>query len=807
MRLALLLALVPSLVAAQGTIIPRPCPETRPCPMPGPGAIQRTSSQVRVDLADRVLRYQISETFRNRGGLIGEADYIFPMPAGAAFEALELEIDGELVAGETMPAEQARRIYEDIVRRNRDPALVEYMGRGMLRTRIFPIQPGEEKRVVVRFQAVAEREGSALRVDYTRGSEPSRGPVGIPLPHPVPLPAPMPRARPIEGDAAAPAASRTQQSREESGNLFTLVYASRDDFGRPYSPTHELRVADRGSRREVTAIGDGPQVTILLPLRRTTAASIAMLPYAPGREDGFALITVTPPAVAARTTPRDLTFVVDVSGSMRGQKMQQARAAGRQMLASLGPQDRFRIIDFSTDVRTFGAGFTAATRRNIDEALRYLDDLRPDGSTNISGALEEALDAPVDDARMPIVFFVTDGEPTVGERNADRIAALAARLRGRARVFTFGVGADVNANLVEQLALDGRGTAQFVRPEESVERAVSLVATRITSPVVTDVRVRAEGVRLTKLHPSLPADIFAGQDLVLFARYTGAGDGRIIVEGRTASGPVTWTERVRFPDRERRNSFVARLWAAQRAGWLSAERRRNGASPELDDELRELGTRYGIPTELSSYLVLEPGMQVPGPRRIGGTPAQLNEVTVADAAGMRADTTRVLVMRGAKVAEERRSTATLGASAGRDLAAVAPAAAPAEAGRERRFEMAKAAAAQRAATTLSAVDSGAADFGGATVRRIGTRAFALTNGVWTDARYATSMRTVRVKPYSAAYFAVLERLDDLRGPFALMGADGTPGVIVAGRAVAIALAGDGAETLGARELASIEAAW
>ena len=196
MRAALLAVIAvlsgPTAAMAQGIIIPRPCSEARPCPIPGLGVIQRTSSQVRVELADRVLRYQVTETFRNRGGLIGEADYIFPMPAGAAFEALELEIDGELVSGETMPADQARRIYEDIVRRNRDPALVEYMGRGMLRTRIFPIQPGEEKRVVVRFQSVAEREGNALRVDYLRGSGPRAEPFGIPRPHPVPLPAPTP---------------------------------------------------------------------------------------------------------------------------------------------------------------------------------------------------------------------------------------------------------------------------------------------------------------------------------------------------------------------------------------------------------------------------------------------------------------------------------------------------------------------------------------------------------------------------------------------------------------------------------------
>ena len=794
MRLASVAALIvisapiPAL-SAQGVIIPRPCSETRPCPTPGPGVIQRTSSQVRVELADRVLRYQVTETFRNRGGLIGEADYIFPMPAGAAFEALELEIDGELVSGETMPADQARRIYEDIVRRNRDPALVEYMGRGMLRTRIFPIQPGEEKRVVVRFQSVAEREGSALRVDYVRGSGPRATPIGIPLPRPVPLPAPLPR-RGIEDDAARSGAT-PQRGGEESGNLFTLVYTNRDEYGAPYSPTHELRVNDRGSRREVTASGDAPQVTILLPLRRTNAASVTMLPYAPGGEDGFALITVTPPAVTPRTTPRDLTFVVDVSGSMRGQKMEQARAAGRQLLTSLGSQDRFRIIDFSTDVRTFASGFTPATRRNTDEAVRYLDDLRPDGSTNISGALEEALDTAVDESRMPIVFFVTDGEPTVGERNADRIAALASRLRGRARVFTFGVGSDVNAALVEQLAVDGRGTAQFVRPDESVERAVSLVASRITSPVVTDVRVRAEGVRLTKMHPTLPADIFAGQDLILFARFTGDGDGRIIVEGRTATGPVTWTERVRFPERERRNSFVARLWAAQRTGWLSAERRRNGASPELDDELRQLGTRYGIPTELSSYLVLEPGMQVPGERRLGTGNVRLNEVVVTGAAA-RADTR----------AADATTFSGRGAAGG-----TAGGAAPADKKREE-FEMAKAASAQRAATTLSVVDSVSADFGGATTRRIGTRTFSLAkDATWTDSRYTSTLRTVRVKPYSAAYFALLERLDDLRAPFALMGKDGTPGVVVAGRTVAVAVAADGAETLDAREIAAIEAGW
>src|SRR5512141_163966 len=170
--------LLPISLSAQGLILPRPCqpvpcPVNRPCPrppcFPGGPSVVRQSSDVRADLTDRVLRYEVTETFVNRGSGIGEADYIFPLPKGAAFQDLKLEINGEMVTGETMSADRARGIYEEIVRRQRDPALLEWMGYGLLRARIFPIAPGEQKKVVVRFQTVAPREGDALRVDYFRG--------------------------------------------------------------------------------------------------------------------------------------------------------------------------------------------------------------------------------------------------------------------------------------------------------------------------------------------------------------------------------------------------------------------------------------------------------------------------------------------------------------------------------------------------------------------------------------------------------------------------------------------------------------
>ena len=179
-KLLLILFLTPALAAAQGWVIPRPC-MARPCPSDGPcfrcdpraPTVVRQSSDVRAELANGVLRYEVSETFVNRGSGIGEADYLLPLPKGAAFQDLKLSINGELVSGETLNAAEARQIYEQIVRQRRDPALVEWMGYGLLHTRIFPIAPGEEKKVVVRFQSVAEREGDALRMDYFRGTRPN----------------------------------------------------------------------------------------------------------------------------------------------------------------------------------------------------------------------------------------------------------------------------------------------------------------------------------------------------------------------------------------------------------------------------------------------------------------------------------------------------------------------------------------------------------------------------------------------------------------------------------------------------------
>ncbi|HLA91114.1 MAG TPA: VWA domain-containing protein [Gemmatimonadaceae bacterium] len=710
----------------------RPCPP--PCPpnaeclaavrcRPMVAQVQRTASRVRADLDGRVVRYEVTETYVNRGGVVGEADYLLPLPKGAAFEDLALSINDEMVTGETMGADRARAVYEEIVRRLRDPALVEWMGHGLLRTRIFPIQPGEEKRVVVRFRAVAEREGDALRLDWLG----------------------------------------TRRGNDTGGNeSFVLTYENGGAFGDAYSPTHSLQRSNDRGRHVVRAEGARGPLTVLVPVRHGNGAAIALLAHAASGEDGYALITLSPPARAARETPRDVVFVLDVSGSMSGRKMEQARAAGRALLQTLTSADRFRVIDFSSDVRAFRDGWAAATSANVREALAYLDALRANGGTNIQAALEEALRGDAPDGRLPLVLFLTDGAPTVGETRAEAIAQRAADLRRQRRVFTFGIGADVNAALLEQLALQGRGTATFVRLEESVERAVGIVTERLTRPVVTDVQIRVDGVRLYGMQPQGSIDLFAGQDLVVLARYAGARESALLtVGGRGADGPVQWTARVSLPARAGENAFVARLWAVQRVGYLSAERRRTGGNPELDAELRQLGERYGIPTELTSYLVTEPGMRL--------------SAGAAGAAG------------------------AVGAG-GRDAAQLRPLSSNAAAPAMDRFEAAKAAAEQRSARTLADLDERLRK--DESSRIAGTHTFRLRDSVWTDTRPLDGARVVRIRAFSPAYFEVVRRLPEL-GPLFAVGER----VRTHGRRVAIEIAEDGASQLDAAALDALVRDW
>jgi Ca-activated chloride channel family protein len=520
------------------------------------GDIERIGSQVRVAVEGRVARVEVEELFRNSGSRLAEGSYLYPMPGEAVFTNFSLWMGDQEVRGETMNADQARAIYEEIVRRKKDPALLTFAGHGLVRAQVFPIQPGETRKVVLRFTQLLSRSGDAVRLRYSLGN---RGATG--------------------------------------NSSFVITVADASSYGTPYSPTHSIETRRVGGRFEISLPSSATgEVELFLPLRKGLVGT-SLVTHAAGGEDGYFMLLLAPAAAeTGPTVPRDLTLVVDVSGSMSGTKLEQAKAALEQALATLGSHDRFRLIAFSSAVRRFRQDFAPATRGNLADAREFIAGLGAEGGTNIAGALEAALDSSSDAERLAIVLFVTDGLPSVGEQAPDRIAEQAAGRVGRTRIFTVGIGQDVNTYLLDRLASRGRGSAEYVPSGASVETAMGVLLSKLRYPALVNLRMGETSVTLAQTYPVQLPDLFYGEELVVFGRYRGQGSGNVVITGERNGRRERLLIPATFPTHDAGNDFIPRLWAARQIGELTRQIRLEGASESLVSQVRELGLRYGILT-------------------------------------------------------------------------------------------------------------------------------------------------------------------------------------------------------------------
>jgi len=679
--------------SAQGWIEP-----IRPFPR---GSIERIRSAVQVAVAARIARVTVEEWFRNTGPGLGEGTYLYPLPGEAVFSDFSLWQGDRELKGETMDATQARGIYETIVRQKRDPALVELAGHGLLRARVFPINPGETRKITLRYTQILDRAGDAWRFRYVGGPSGS-------------------------------AASRS----------FRLEVDSAARFGEPYSPTHRVSVTRSGGGLAVTLADSSwsGDLELLLPLARGLVG-MSLLTQQPVGEDGYFMLLLAPRQEAqAVTLHRDLVAVLDVSGSMSGEKLDQAKAALVQLLGTLRPSDRFRVITFSSDVRRYAPGWTDASGEHVRDAQQWVRALSAEGGTNIAGALGEAFAVAPAEGALGVVVFLTDGMPTVGETDPERIANAAEQNRGAFRVFSFGIGYDVNTYVLDRLTERARGTTEYIQPGGDIERAVGSLAAKVSSPVLTDLTLRADGSDLYDAQPGSLPDLFAGDELVVFGRFRGVGRGEwgVAVTGRRNGHEERFaTSAAATP--QSGADYIPQLWAARKAGALAREIRLHGQNPEIVNELKRLALRYGILTEYTSYLVQEPNQVVVRPL--------LDRVAPAPAAQV-----------GALSVDQARREAK--------SAAVANAAEAADMDEAMRGRVA-----------------------GQASRRVGGRLFVRRDSVWTDVAHGDSLPVVRVAAFSDAYFALLRALPELVKPAAL-----EPAVLVAGRRVSVKIEPGGKST-------------
>ncbi len=625
--LALMLGLVVTLQSAvawgQGVLIvvdrpmplPRPIiiyPPSPPIPRPTPVSSYKIKElAVQAKLADQVAKVQVSQSFMNTGSTQLEVQFLFPLPYDGAIDKMTLLVDGKEFPAKLLPAKDARAVYESIVRSNKDPALLEWIGTGMFQTSVFPVPPGAERKITLNYNQLLRKDQGLTDFVY-------------------PLSTAKYTSHPLE--------KIDIQLHIESGI----------DIKNVYSPTHPVEIKRPDARHAVVSYSrtnevPGSDFRLFFDVDKGQVGT-SVITYRPkDGEDGYFLLLTSPQVKAANAErpKKTVMFVLDKSGSMSGKKIEQAKSALKFVLENLREGDLFNIVVYDTAVESFRPELEKYTDETRKAAIGFVESLYAGGGTNIHGALTTALAQLKDNSRPNYVIFLTDGLPTIGETNEAKIASAAKANNGiRARLLNFGVGYDVNSRLLDRLSRDNFGQSEYVRPDEDIEAHVSKVYNRISSPVLTDVAVNfefdgikpEEGPPVTRVYPKSMYDLFEGEQLVLVGRYRKSGAAKVTVKGHVAGQTQQYDFPANFIQKSLDESygFVEKLWAMRRIGEIIDDIDLNGRNEELVKELVDLSTKHGILTPYTSFLADETARPLASQENLRRTEHSLSQLEKAD---------------------------------------------------------------------------------------------------------------------------------------------------------------------------------
>src|SRR5690242_3051456 len=573
--------------SAQEIIVPGPCQRCpdRP-PVPLPRALPIKSIKIDTKISSQVATTHVEQVFRNDTPATLEGTYLFPIPESASIAEFAIWDGDRRLVGEVRTREEARRIYDEIVRRQRDPGLLEYAGKDLFQASIFPIPGHSEKKLELTYTQVVRAEAGTVSYRYPLGTGRQVTSVGT-----------------VSG---------------------RIELESNEPLRNVYSPTHSIEVKRSGERRSVvsfeTDAGKEPQDFQLFYTISREDFGLTLLTHREPGKQGYFLLMISPKEEWAdqEYSAKDVVFVVDTSGSMAEEgKMEKARAALLYGVRILRPQDRFNVISFAGEEHLMESGLIAADDKGRQRGEAFVKALKPVGGTNINQSLLASLSqfGETNRDRPKIIVFLTDGLPTVGETNVSRIVDNVRKAsRPGVRLFTFGVGYDVNTALLDKLAAENGGTADYVEPKEDLEVKVSNFFTKVNYPVLTDLKLDMGGAQTDLVYPRSIPDVFRGSQVTLIGRYSNESDlssVQLKLSGKSGGVTRSYTyTNLSFPLRSDANEYLPRLWATRRVGWLMEQVRSNGEQKELRDEIVDLGTRYGIVTPYTSYLALEPNNAV-----------------------------------------------------------------------------------------------------------------------------------------------------------------------------------------------------
>ncbi len=539
---------------------------------------------VNVQVDDDVAVTEVDQEFFNPASVATEGTYIFPLPANAHIDKFSIDMNGKAMDAELLDADKARSTYEDIVRRMKDPALLEYVGRGAFKARIYPIEAHGTKHVQIRYTELLKTDAGVAEYSYPLNTEKFS-------------------SRPI-------------------GNVsIDVKLRSSDPLKTITCPTHEARIDRTGDHDSTisakwTNARPDTDFKVLFSRDRHDIGLQLMTYRRDSGSDGYYMLLASPGFAIpedrnAKSSGKDIVFVLDSSGSMQGRKIEQARKALLYCLGNLRPQDRFDIVRFSTEAESiFPALVSADDQKKIAVANDWVRSIRATGGTAIDDALATALKLQsardADQSSRPfMLFFLTDGQPTVGIVNEDDIVKRAVDRASNCRVFSFGLGNDVNTHLLDRLSDATRAVSAYVAESEDLEVKLASFYDKVNEPVATDVQLEFDGIQTTQQYPSAMPDLFKGQTIQVFGRYNGAGPAKLKFTAIVNGERREFAREVAFAERDTSSTFIPVLWATRRVGWLLIEMRQHGESQELKEEVVKLAREHGIVTPYTAYLISE----------------------------------------------------------------------------------------------------------------------------------------------------------------------------------------------------------
>lgn len=540
------------------------------------------SMDISIDINQQIAVTHVDQTFYNELNTSVEAIYIFPLPENAMITELVYWVNDVRYVAEIREHQDAVNAYNKRLQQWLDPALLEYLGNNLFRLSIAPINPLSNVRTEITYVEPLSYDLGVVEYQFQLNTlQLSSKPLET-----VSLMLDAKSNTPYKSFSSPSHQNSTATRIEElSENHYKLVYGDENFY-----PNKDLIVRFETARDDV---------------------DFQVLTYTPAEEDSFGTdnfytMWITPPdeITQEEIIPKNIVFTADVSSSMEGERLAQLKETLDSFLDLLQPHDQFNIVTFGTFVETFKPDLVSASESNIASAHTFVHNLFALGLTNIDEALLTSLGHSYQDTTSNNMIFLTDGKPTWGETDVNKILENTGQAnQSDVRIFSFGIGSEINRSFLTSLSTGNHGYAKFIASDDSIALVVQDHFKRISKPILRDIRVKMDGLDAWDTYPKVLGDLYWGSQLVQLGLYRNSGPINVSLKGYYRSDSVTYSKTINFPDTVGGHRFVPRLWAKAKINNLLQMIETYGETDELVNQVIDLSLRFQVLTKYTAFYI------------------------------------------------------------------------------------------------------------------------------------------------------------------------------------------------------------